>query len=333
MEPIAGVALVAVVILSLGGFGAPLIRRATPALVKFPRLAIVLLSTVALVWLLALAAIGPMVTWVISGPAVLPPGATAELCQQCLAAASPLPDGAAMDTVIPAVLLLALPLGLLVTVAVSTLRALLQRQADLKATQQMVSEADSQRSVLLGFPVVKIAHPAPIAFALPGFHGGIVVSEGLVELLSREELQAVLTHEQAHLHQRHHLVLLVLEAVTQPVRWIPLMRAIADSVPHYVEIAADDAARARSGTQSLASALLKLGDRPYSLDTTRQARTAGLVLHAAGADRIRHLVAPETQQGGMGYAIAVVATIALMTTTSTAVHGNYAQAVLSGCTL
>ncbi|MEV4175866.1 M48 family metalloprotease [Nonomuraea sp. NPDC049709] len=55
----------------------------------------------------------------------------------------------------------------------------------------------------------------PFALAVPGRDGGVVLSRGLVELLSRRELEVVLRHEAAHIRRRHHLYLMAGSACTR----------------------------------------------------------------------------------------------------------------------
>ncbi|UUZ43529.1 hypothetical protein LP422_10915 [Janibacter limosus] len=50
----------------------------------------------------------------------------------------------------------------------------------------------------------------------------------------------MLAHEHAHLHQRHHLITALVDSIAAYLRWVPLIRAVADALPHYPEIAADD---------------------------------------------------------------------------------------------
>ncbi|WP_017625216.1 M48 family metalloprotease, partial [Nocardiopsis chromatogenes] len=45
----------------------------------------------------------------------------------------------------------------------------------------------------------------PMAMAVPGRRGGVVLSRGLLRLLGRDQLGVVLRHERAHLRHRHHL--------------------------------------------------------------------------------------------------------------------------------
>src|SRR5699024_3740318 len=113
---------------------------------------------------------------------------------------------------------------------------------------------------LHGHTVLLIDDPAPQAFTLPARRGGIVMSSVTLRVLEPQELRAILEHEAAHLRQHHHLLLSLASAVGSALRWVPLIDAALAALPHYLEIAADDAARRRCGTAALAGALLRLGE-------------------------------------------------------------------------
>ncbi|MEV0160656.1 peptidase M48-like protein [Nonomuraea fuscirosea] len=53
-----------------------------------------------------------------------------------------------------------------------------------------------------------VADERPYAVAVPGHDGGVILSSGLVGMLSRRELEVVFRHEAAHLEHRHHLYLM-----------------------------------------------------------------------------------------------------------------------------
>src|SRR5699024_1214040 len=185
----------------------------------------------------------------------------------------------------------------------------------------------------LGSATWVVTPPWPLAFSLPRGNAGIVTSDGLRHVLTDAALTAVLTHEQAHLQQRHHLIMSALRAVTEPLRWIPLAGAVADAVPHYLETAADQCAQEHSGNPNLASALLNVC-APGSPDAVAAHSPAvSPVLHAGGPGRNRQLVAPV--RAGMAMlplAALRVLTIALAIVTL-AVHGPYVEVRLLGCTL
>lgn len=90
---------------------------------------------------------------------------------------------------------------------------------------------------------VVINHAAPVAYCLPGGARSVtVLSDGLLKLLKPEELQAVLTHEQTHLLQRHHLLLWAFAAWKSALPWLPTSRLAQSAVNELIEMLADDAA-------------------------------------------------------------------------------------------
>ena len=140
--------------------------------------------------------------------------------------------------------LVMLPLAGTVLMGVLAARALLRRAASSRSILAQV-RTTGLRTVVAGHPVLLVPDRAPLAFALPRRHGGIVLSRGLMDSLTPQQLSAVLAHEQAHLSQHHHAMLAVLGAMPGPLRMIPLFDAVATTVPHLLEIAADDASRHR----------------------------------------------------------------------------------------
>ncbi len=320
--------LVTLGILTAALAGPWLLRRSAPALVHVPRLAALLLTTSVVLWLLAVLALGPMTAWIISGPIVLP-GQAADICQRCLVSANPL-GGTFVQTGVPTVLLLAVPALAALIVAARALRHARQRRRMLRDLFQGIS-ATSTRGTLAGHTVLLTNDPQPTVFALPSRWGGTVISAAALNLLAPDEQVAVLEHERAHLRQHHHLIIAFIESLAQSLRWIPLVAAASDALPHYLEIAADDAARRRTGTTALASALLKLGDPLTPQGRKDKPTSAGYVLHAAGPDRIRHLVAPASARGGAGPAIATALQLAVLAAISGGVLLPYLTAAISGC--
>lgn len=317
---------VALTLLVLGGatFAPWLLRHASPALVRAPRLAVALWSGSVAAWLLAVLAIGPMLLWITSGPAMLG-GAAAEFCQRCLDLANPLAEPW-IRTPVPALLLLALPTVLVALLVAGTFRSVRRRRT---ATHEAAAVllAGATRARVAGYPAWRTPDSRPYAIAYPRRFGGIVVSEGALAVLDPEELAAVLTHEHAHLRQRHHAIRAALDAIALPLRRIPVVAAAACAVPHYLEIAADNEARRRVGTSALASALLKLGGAGVPAP-----KNATAVLHAAGPDRIRHLVAPERMGPGTSTAsISVLMLVLLTAASAVVVYLPYLRVLATGC--
>lgn len=106
--------------------------------------------------------------------------------------------------------------------------------------------------------VAVLARGNPTVYCLPGRHDRIVLSQAAVERLEPEELGAVLAHEQAHLSQRHDLLLelftVLHEAVPRRLRADEAMR----EVHLLVEMLADRAAVRRVSPLVLARALVAM---------------------------------------------------------------------------
>ncbi|MGH3351151.1 MAG: M56 family metallopeptidase [Nocardioides sp.] len=302
-----------------------MLRHAAPALMRTPRLAVGLLLGSIVAWILALLAVGPMLAWIVTGPAVLS-GGSAQVCQRCLAAASP-STAPLFETIVPIVALLALPAVVAAFLASSTMaEALRRRRATLRTARRL--RARSTFRVLYGHHVLVTDDPHPFALTLPRRHGGIVISTGALDLLADDETAAVLAHEHAHLHQRHHLITAVVTSLTRRLRWVPLLAAAADALGHYLEIAADDAARHRLGTPALASALLTLAQDSHP---AHQQEALDGALHAHGPDRVRHLTQPRSGTAGVIYTTATAACLIALAFLSFTVHVPYALAALTGC--
>lgn len=317
-----------VTVLIAGVAAGPLVRRAAPVLMRTPRLAVGVLGGVLIVWLIGFAAFGPMLAWALGTPTGLLPGATGEVCQRCLNAVNPLPPGMGFSAGIPAVLLLSLPLLVGGIMLAGGLRYRRQQQRQKQQLHQAL-QLGARAARLDGRSVTVIPHAEPTAFAVADRRWGIVVSTALLKLLSTEELAAVLAHEAAHVRQRHHLILEVLHGMFAPLRRIPLVAAIRTAIPQYLEMAADNAARQRSGTDVMASALLKIGEGGGP--ATDHAVGGAVALHVAGVDRIRHLIAPPNASGGIAPMIAMGVTSLLMSLSTVLVLLPYWQAILDGC--
>lgn len=321
--------LMTVTIIASGLAAGPLVQNAAPALMRRPRLAVAGLLTTLGIWLLGLAAIGPMLAWGLSGPSDMMPGNTAMMCQRCLAAANPLPAGMEINIGIPMVFLVAMPLLLATVLAVSGYQYWRKHRAE-RAKLEHVLNMGARSGHVAGVDVTIVPWSKPSAFAMSKRRWGIVVSTGLLQTLTTDEMSAVVAHEAAHLHQRHHLVLGILHGLIRPLRWIPFVATIEAAIPHYLEMAADNAGRAATSTPVLASALLKIGEK-----SGQAARPAcgSVALHAAGTDRIRHLVAPPAGVQGIAPVSGMLGIAAVLLTTSVLVQLPYFKAVLDGCLL
>lgn len=96
----------------------------------------------------------------------------------------------------------------------------------------------------------------PLAYCLPGVRSRVVVSEGTLSTLGRNEVAAIIAHERAHLRARHDLVLEAFTVAHDAFPVIVRSRSALDAVKLLVELLADDAAVRTSGPTPLARALV-----------------------------------------------------------------------------
>jgi Zn-dependent protease with chaperone function len=97
----------------------------------------------------------------------------------------------------------------------------------------------------------------PVAYCLPGALRSITVfSEGLAEILTPAELRAVIAHEEAHVTQRHDLLLVAFGAWHTSLPWFPIAYRAEREVGTLVEMLADDHARRTVEDRTLAAAIV-----------------------------------------------------------------------------
>lgn len=157
-----------------------------------------------------------------------------------------------------------LVLGRLIWSVVKVARATSLRRRRHRAAVDLLGTLDESMS-LPGLRV--LAEQLPIAYCLPSRRDArVVLSAGTLATLGRDEVEAVLAHESAHVRARHDLVL---DAFTALHRAFPI--AVRSELPAQkcrllVEMLADDAARQRTGALPLARALVALAGSPVPND-------------------------------------------------------------------
>ncbi|AOT04172.1 M56 family metallopeptidase [Arthrobacter sp. U41] len=101
-----------------------------------------------------------------------------------------------------------------------------------------------------------ISVDSPVAYCLPGGARSVtVLSDGLMAALEPAELRAVLNHENAHLDQRHHLLLWAFAAWRQALPWLPTTRLAQEAVSSLIEMLADDVALKTESRATLIKAI------------------------------------------------------------------------------
>ena len=216
--------LIAALLVTTATAGPALLRAAAPLLMRAPRAAAGVLVTGFVAWLLACAALGMVLAWIFTGPEFLP-GAYGEVCQRCLDASSPFAPSTTVETSLPIAILVALPV-----------LAALFGGGPRRPTRDSDTSLGPRhgRRHHLGGAQRPSGRPQGLAdrrcrahglrAPLPHRRDASPSSDGLRQLLSGPELAAVLAHESAHLRQRHHLLLTVMRAIVDPLRWIARRR-------------------------------------------------------------------------------------------------------------
>jgi beta-lactamase regulating signal transducer with metallopeptidase domain len=161
-------------------------------------------------------------------------------------------------------------------------RTLRQRRRHREALQFVVHAAGEQDDVCV------LDHPVPVVYCVPAPNRPIVVSSGALDRLEDGELQAVLTHERAHLRHRHHILLTVVDALAAALAWLPTFRAARRHLPLLLEMTADEIAARRWGRRTVAMALRKLAVTP----SPAGGLAAGGADHSQLGRRLARLEAP-----------------------------------------
>ena len=145
----------------------------------------------------------------------------------------------------------------------------------------------------------------PLAYCVPGRDPRVVLSDGVLDVLDRAQVDAVLAHEQTHLRHRHEVVM---ESFTAFYRAVPgplRSRAPLDAVHLLLEMVADDAARRRTGAGPLEAALTRLaGAVPLAEDVAADPDDAR-------RRRLDRLAVPHTRSVALN-GVAVVAAAGLL---------------------
>lgn len=111
-----------------------------------------------------------------------------------------------------------------------------------------------------GVPVYVLPVDRPIAFAVGLRRSRVVVSRGLMNLLSEEERRAALAHEIAHARGGHPALLFVGRVMAQAFGALPPARRAFISLRRELEASADDrAVRAVGDPEVVARAIAKVG--------------------------------------------------------------------------
>ncbi len=195
----------------------------------------------------------------------------------------------------------------LLVVLIRCLYLAMRRRRTHRSLIDLLSRRDPEaaNSALLS-DVRVLDHASAVAYSVPGWHSRVVLSAGLLDLLTLPELAAVLEHERAHLRSRHDLLILPFQAWAASLGPVPGVQMARTAVAGLAEMLADDLAVRRARPAVLASALAKVtlastpargaaspGPDPGADLSGATATGSGAVAVATMTGRVRRLLDPE----------------------------------------
>lgn len=197
-----------------------------------------------------------------------------------------------------------LALRLTISLAMSTVRTLRQRQQHREAVS-LVAQVDPER------PETSVLdHNRPAAYCVPGSPPLLVITSGMRDSFATSELDAVIAHEYAHLSYRHDLLALPFTAWNRALPWIPSTHVARASVAQLVEMMADDRAKRNCDSTSLAHAI-SLAAQPNSPNNPREPRRSE-------GPRVARLMAPAASLSRTKRVFALLSALALIATPTAA---------------
>jgi len=127
-------------------------------------------------------------------------------------------------------------------------------------------------TVLLGFESRIVDIDFPYSAQVGFWSSELVISRGLLEILSEDELKAVLAHEQAHRIYHDTFWFFLLEVIKSLSWWLPRSESLWQNLLLLREIRADKLACQNSDPFNLAQALLKVAQTIAQTSYTKECR-------------------------------------------------------------
>lgn len=145
------------------------------------------------------------------------------------------------------------------------------------------SAADSAADELVVLPDER-----PIAHALPGRPGRIIVSTGMLTGLTPAERRALLAHERAHLSRSHHLFVAVVDILAAAN---PLLRPLRKVIRYTTERWADELAARAVGSRSVVARAVGKAALATEDATSHDTVTSQIMMAAAAGEVPRRVAA------------------------------------------
>lgn len=170
----------------------------------------------------------------------------------------------AVTAVFGSALLIAIAVGLPLAIFLRYIspKIILAKAANLTVAPDDVAASFEALRKSMGVPVAQLRLSdvsAPISFAVDADEPIVVISERLLQLLKRDELEAVMSHELAHVKNSDTMLKALVTAYQAALPMDPIIRMVEAAFHREREMVADEtAARTTKKPLSLAGALLKI---------------------------------------------------------------------------
>jgi Zn-dependent protease with chaperone function len=111
---------------------------------------------------------------------------------------------------------------------------------------------------LPGLDAVVLDAPERFVYCVAGRTQMIVVTSATLDMLDERQLNAVLSHERAHLAGRHHMLIAITRGLARILPRVALFTISAAEIARLLEMCADDAAARVHGPRTVLGALLAI---------------------------------------------------------------------------
>jgi hypothetical protein len=195
-------------------------------------------------------------------------------------------------------------LAVLALVAISLLAALGGLSRELRRVVPLVRLARQHGAG----DVAIIDHPVPEAMALPGWHGSILVTSGMLHCLRADEQPVLLAHERSHVRGRHWLFRL---SCRVGAALLPALRSTVPACDQALERWADEDAAVVVGSRQLVATAIA---RAALAASKREASTVLVPAISDGAvvQRVEAMLAPSPRsRWGPAAVVALLVAVAL----------------------
>ncbi len=188
------------------------------------------------------------------------------------------------------------PFSIFVTLSVP--RAMIRRLEKDSGSAQDVSSFPLERIMetmdLTGLALLRSPSDSPLAYSIGGKRrAALVISDGLEKLLDKEEMQAVITHELAHIKNDDTRAKIFISAYRRILFFDPALRLVERLYAREKELLADEVAMRFTGKpNSLAYALLKISSNTNSVacDLTSSISEGDMSVKPSVKERINRLL-------------------------------------------